>query len=106
MLTAITLLCVVALNHREVTTYTAAPEANTAQQLTKTAAERHGVVKQKVTLEAPHAFLVLQLAACTDFLRVDLMSPVAPVLHRLGLPSPVTGFFKIFLSAAIQANAP
>jgi len=106
MLTALTLLCVMVLNHREVTTFAAAPKAQTSQQLHHTAAEQHGTIKQKVSLEAPHAFLVLQLAACTDFLRVDLMSPVAPVLHRLGLPSPVTGFFKIFLSAVIQAKAP
>jgi hypothetical protein len=106
MLTALTLLCVVALNHREVTTYTAAPEAKTAHQLHKTTAERQGTIKQKVSLEAPHAYLVLQLATFTDFLRVDFISPVTPVLNRFRLPRPVTGFFKVFLSAAIQANAP
>jgi hypothetical protein len=106
MLTAITLLCVVALNHREVTAYPAAPEAQTAQQLHKTAAERHGTLKQKVSLEAPHAHLVLELAAYPDFLRVDFVSPVTPVLNQYRLPNPVTGFFKIFLAAAIQANAP
>jgi hypothetical protein len=106
MLTAITLLCVVALNHREVTTYASAPETQKTHQLHKTAAERHGTVKQKVSLEAPHAYLVLQMAACTDFLQVAFISPLTPLLNRFGLPNPVTGFFKIFLSATIQANAP
>ena len=106
LLTAITLLCVVALNHREVTTYASAPEARKTQQLHKTAAEGHDTVKQKVSLEAPHAYLVLQIAACTDFLPVAFTTPLRPLLNRFGLPNPVTGFFKIFLSAAIQANAP
>lgn len=106
MLTALTLLCVMALNHRELTTYTAAPEAKTTQQLHHTAADQHGTVKQKVSLEAPHAYLVLQLAACTDLVSFDFVSPVTQVLNRLRLPHPVTGFFKIFLSAVIQAKAP
>jgi hypothetical protein len=106
ILTALTLLCVVGLNHREVTTYTAIPETGTAQQVHKTAAARQGTIKQKVSLEAPHAFLVLQLATFPDFARIDFMAPVTPVLNRFRLPKPVSGFFKTFLSAAIQANAP
>jgi hypothetical protein len=106
MLTALTLLCVMVLNHREVTTYTAAPEAQTAHQLHKTAADRHGAVKQKVSLEAPHAYLVLQLATFTDFFTPDFSSPLIQALPLVRLPDPVSGFFKVFLSAAIQANAP
>jgi hypothetical protein len=106
LLTALTLLCVVVLNHREVTTYTAAREAKTAHQFHKTTADRQDAVKQKVSLEAPHAYLVLQLAPITDFLRFDFKAPFSPVRHRLRLPNPVPGFFKTFLSAAIQANAP
>jgi hypothetical protein len=106
LLTAITLLCVVALNHREVTTYASAPETQQTHQLRKTAAEHHDTVKQKVSLEAPHAYLVLQMATCTDFLQAAIIPPFRPLLNRLGLPNPAPGFFKIFLSAAIQANAP
>jgi hypothetical protein len=106
MLTAVTLLCVMALNHREVTTYACAPDAAASQQLHKSAAEHHGTVKEKVSLEAPHAYLQLQLAICTDFIRAVFRSPVTPLVNRLRLPNPATGFFKIFLSAAIQANAP
>jgi hypothetical protein len=106
ILTALTLLCVMALNHREVTTFTAAPKAKTTQQLHNTAADQHGTIKQKVSLEAPHAYLALQLATCTDLLKLDFAAPATPVLNRLRLPHPVTGFFKIFLSAVIQAKAP
>jgi hypothetical protein len=106
MLTAITLLCVMALNHREVTTYACAPEASTSQQLHKSTAEHHGTVKQKVSLEATHAYLQLQLAICTDFSRATLLAPITPLLTRLRLPNPAPGFFKVFLFAAIQANAP
>ena len=106
MLTAITLLCVMALNHRVVTTYASAPEASTSQQLQKSNAGQHATVKQKVSLEATHAYLQLQLAICTDFSGTAFSFPVTPLLSRLGLPNPVAGFFKIFLSAAIQANAP
>ena len=106
MLTALTLLCVMALNHREVTTYAAAPEAKPAQQLHKTAADQHGTIKQKVSLEAPHAYLILELAATADLLEVDLAAPATALLHRLRLPHPVTGFFSIFLSTVIQAQAP
>lgn len=107
MLTALTLLCVMALNHREVTTYVGAAKAGTGQQVQKTATERHGTVKQKVSLEAPHAFLVLQLDACThNLLRVAFPLPASPVLATLPLTAPVSGFFKTFLSALIQAQAP
>lgn len=103
MLTAITLLCVVALNHREVTTYVCAPEAH---QVHTAAAERHSTVKEKVSLEAPHAYLVLEMVAGNDFVPLAFIPPVAPLLHWFGRSNPVTGFFKIFLSGVIQAMAP
>ena len=106
LLTALTLLCVVALNHREFTTYTPAPAAKTSHQLHKAAAKHQSTVKQKVTLEAPHAYLVLQLATFTEFLRVDFLPLVTPSLHLFRLPNPVTGFFQVFLSSVIQAQAP
>ncbi|MGV3502200.1 MAG: hypothetical protein ACO1O1_00720 [Adhaeribacter sp.] len=106
MLTALTLLCVMALNHREVTTYVAAANTKSGQQVQKTAAERHGTVKQKVSLEAPHAFLVLQLAACASLPRVEFTPPVTVEPAALPFSSPIRGFFKTFLSAAIQAQAP
>lgn len=106
MLTALTLLCVMALNHREVTTYAGAAKASSSQQVQKSASERHGTVKQKVSLEAPHAFLVLQLDACTNLLRVSFTPPARPELAPLSLAAPASGFFKTFLSAVIQAQAP
>lgn len=106
ILTALTLLCVMALNHREVTTYVSAPAAGSSQQLHTATAERHGTVTQKVSLEAPHAYLVLQLATFTDFFRVTFHCPVTTLLHYCRLPEPVTGIFSIFFSTLIQAQAP
>lgn len=104
---AITLLCVVALNNREVTTYTTAPEANTTQQVNASnAATRHGVVKQKVSLEATYSYVVLQLAACTNIVPLVFRKPVDYFTPAYPAIRPGVAFFKIFLSAAIQPNAP
>ena len=43
---AITLLLVVGLNNREVTTYTVSPNTATGQQVNESAADRNGTVKQ------------------------------------------------------------
>jgi hypothetical protein len=107
VITAITLLCVVSLNNREVTTFVQAPDNPTAQQVNKSAAtERHHIVKQKVSLEATPSYLVLQLANFTHFLRIVFQPPVFSVLVPFKPSLPVIRFFQIFLSAAIQPNAP
>ena len=107
VLTAITLLLMVGLNNREVTTYGAAPASETGQQVNKSAADRNGTVKQKVSFEATSSYLVLQLAAAIPhFLNFSFSKPlflhVAP-LYPGGI---VLGYFKTLLSATIQANAP
>ncbi|MDB5261775.1 MAG: hypothetical protein JWQ14_1056 [Adhaeribacter sp.] len=106
VLTAITLLFVVGLNNREVTTFAPAPEAKTGQQINKSAADRNGTVKQKISFEATSSFVVLQLAVVPEFLQVSFIKPLFLHLSPTCLSGLVTGFFKIFLSTAIQANAP
>src|SRR5688572_29996770 len=108
VLTAITLLLMVGLNNREVTTYVAAPDANTAQQVDKSAAaDRHGTVKQKVFFEATPSNVVLQLVSVVPAL--PSFSFVKPVLLHLIAQYPtgiVLGYFKTLLSTTIQVNAP
>jgi len=106
LLTAITLLLVVGLNNREVTTY-AVSDTATSHQLNKSAAEHNGTVKQKVTLEATSSYLILPLAALPAILpRLDFPQPLLAIKVFYPAAVAVAGFFKIFLSAAIQPNAP
>jgi len=106
LLTAITLLLVVGLNNREVTTYVA-PDAATTHQLNKSAAAEHGTVKQKVLLEGTASYLVLVLAALPNgFLHLDFPRPLPAIMIFCRPGFIVTGFFKTFLSTAIQPNAP
>lgn len=108
VLTAITLLLMVGLNNREVTTYVAAPDIKTGQQVDKSAAaDRHGTVKQKVSFEATPSYVVLQLAAVVPVL--PGFSFVKPIFLQLIPQYPtgiVLGYFKTLLSTTIQVNAP
>lgn len=105
--TAITLLCVVALNNREVTTYTAAQTAPAHQVDKSAAAQQHGTIKQKVSLEGTASYLILQLAALPGILpELDFPQPFAFIITFYQRAFSVAGFFKIFFSAAIQPNAP
>ena len=106
VLMAITLLFVVGLNNREVTTFAAAPEATAGQQVDQSAGERNGTVKQKVSFEATPSYVVLQLAAVPGFLNLNFAKPLLQPLTPTYPSRIVAGFFKIFLSGAIQANAP
>ena len=103
--TAITLLFVVGLNNREVTTY-AAPKAKTTQHVNNTAAQTHGILKQKVSLEATTSYVILQLAICADFIRYTFTNPICKVNTSYTLISAVTGFFSVLLATTIQPNAP
>jgi len=106
LLTAITLLLVVGLNNREVTTYVA-PDAATTHQLNKSATADHGTVKQKVLLEGTASYLILELAALpNDFLSVDFPRPLPAVIIFYRPAFIAAGFFKTFLATAIQPNAP
>ena len=106
VLTAITLLFVVGLNNREVTTFTASPNTATGQQVNESAADRNGTVKQKVSFEATPSYVLLQLAAVPEFLRINFTKPICLALPPTCPSGMVSVFFKIFLSEAIQANAP
>ena len=106
LLTAVTLLLVMGLNNREVTTYVA-PDAATAHQLNKSAAADHGTVKQKVLLEGTASYLILELAALPNgFLHLDFPRPLPAVITFCRPGFTLAGFFKTFLLAAIQPNAP
>lgn len=105
-LTAITLLLVVGLNNREVTTYTV-PDAAAHQVAHAPAAEQHGIVKKKVSLEATSSYLVLQLAALpANFPRLNFPDRLIPVKTSYSPVVAVSGFYKLFFSTAIQPNAP
>lgn len=105
-LTAITLLLVVGLNNREVTTYTV-PDAAGHQVAHAPAAEQHGIVKKKVSLEATSSYLVLQLAALSaNCSRINFSPRLIPVKTSYCPAVAVIGFFKLFLATAIQPNAP
>ena len=106
-LMAITLLCVIALNNREVTTFRSVPETQAAHQVNKSApTERQTTVKQKVSLEATPSYVVLQIATYSSFLHVVFeRSEFASVIHHY-FARPAAGFFKLFLVSSIQPNAP
>lgn len=106
-LMAITLLCVIALNNREVTTFKPVPETQAAHQVNKSAAtEQQTTVKQKVSLEATPSYIVLQIAACHSLLPVVFQRPVFTAVIHYYFTSPAAGFFKLFLVSSIQPNAP
>ncbi|WP_034256532.1 hypothetical protein [Adhaeribacter aquaticus] len=105
LFTAITLLFVVGLNNREVTTYTKS-EATSGHQINKSAADTHGTLKQKVSLEATTSYIVLQLAFFTDFIYYHFTPPVNTFDSSYNLISTVTGFFSLLLATVIQPNAP
>jgi len=108
VLTAITLLLMVGLNNREVTTYAAAPATKTGQQVNKSdAAERNGTVKQKVSFEATSSYVVLQLAAAVPELsNFNFTNPVCRYLTPQYPAGIVLNYFKTLLSTTIQVNAP
>jgi hypothetical protein len=106
-LLAITLLCVIALNNREVTIFKPVPETQTAHQVKKSAAaERQTIVKQKVSLEATPSYAVLQLATFPDVLRVFFERPVFTAIIQYYFAFLAASFFKLFLVSSIQPNAP
>ncbi|GEO03110.1 hypothetical protein AAE02nite_07740 [Adhaeribacter aerolatus] len=109
VLTAITLLLMVGLNNREVTTYTLVPATKAGhQQVDKSAAaDRHGTVKQKISFEATPSYVVLQQAAAVP--ELSYFSFVKPVLLHFTPQYPagiVLRYFKTLLSTSIQVNAP
>ncbi len=107
VLMAFTLLCVVGLNNREVTTYThAAPETNTKHQVTQGAADQQTTVKQKVSFEGTTSYVLLQLVAATQFLTVEFTQLFLYKLAVKHITGEFVPFFSRFLSSVIQPNAP
>lgn len=107
LFTAITLLFVVGLNNREVTTFAASPAQPTEQQVNKAAADQHGTVKQKVSFEATYAVVVLPPATILP----SVWQVVLGVPVRFSLPSYKPGIlvpviFRFLLATAISPNAP
>lgn len=108
VLTAITLLLMVGLNNREVTTFAAAPKVLTDQQVDKSAtADRNGTVKQKVSFEATSSYLILQLtAAVPELLKLSFLKQVfLPLIPQYSC-NIVLSYIKTLLSTTIQVNAP
>ena len=103
---AITLLCVVSLNNREVNTYVPAAKSQTAEQVNKSAADRHGSFKQKVSFEATPSYVILQLATCPEVLRVVFATAIVPIMSAPAPAGTLYTFFSRFLASVIQPNAP
>ncbi len=107
LVTAVTLLCVLLLNHQEITTYRPAPVKlpGTNTQLHKSA-QKQAVVKQKVSFEATTSYLLMPLAQFTDWL--------PPVFSRQFSLTPVTApktrqgifLFAMLCASTIVPNAP
>jgi hypothetical protein len=106
-LTAVTLLFVVGLNNREVTTFATAPVKSTEHQVNKAAAEQHGTVKQKISFEATYAGIVLPPATILPALfAVVFTGPLSFSLPAYTPTSLATGIFRRLLTTAISPNAP
>ena len=107
LLTAITLLFVVGLNNREVTTFATTPAKPTEQQVNKAAADQHGTVKQKVSFEATYAGIVLPPATILPWAwQAVLPEPLHVSLPPYLSSSPAIVIFRFLLSTAISPNAP
>jgi len=107
VLTAFTLLLVVGLNNREVTTFAAAPETKTEHKLTTAAADRNGTVKQKVSFEATaSSYVIWQLVALPHFWQTAFLKPLFSAIISYVPAGLISGFFRLFLATAILPNAP
>lgn len=105
--TAITLLFVVGLNNREVTTFAIVPAKSASEQVNKAAADQHGTVKQKVSFEATYAGIVLPPATILPAVWEAVFT--GPLRFSLPTYTPAslsTGIFRRLLSTAISPNAP
>jgi len=107
LLTAITLVFVVGLNNREVTTIAVSPAKPTEKQVNKAAAEQHGTIKQKVSFEATYAGVVLPPATLLPPVwQVAFSGPIAVNLPPYQSSNLIPVFFSLLLSTAISPNAP
>lgn len=107
VLLAFTLLCVVGLNNREVTTFvTPPPETHPKHQVIQGIEEPQTIVKQKVSFEGTTSCVLLQLAACTEFLNVLFTQPSLYKIAVKQVTGEIIPFFSRFLSSVIQPNAP
>ncbi len=105
--TAISLLLVIALNNREITTYVAAPAAEKTGHQVSEASKKGTVVKQKIYFEATASYIVLELAAaCPELLRVTFQKPLVFNVPLYRLSGAISNVCRLFFATAIQPNAP
>ena len=108
LLTAVTLLCVLLLNHQEITTYRPTPVPPAADSQLQTTDKEPAVVKQKISFEATAADLVLLVAPLAVWRHPVVYTPqLATTATTLFPPAgAVISFRQILFSCTIIPNAP
>lgn len=108
LLTAVTLLCVLLLNHREITTYRPAPVSSAAEPQLQSSEKEPAVVKQKISFEATAADLVLLIAPLAIGRHPVVYAPqlTVPATTPLFFVGVLISCLLILLSGTIIPNAP
>lgn len=105
--TALTLLFVIALNNREITTYVATPATAATDHQVSESPKKGSFVKQKIYFEATPSYILIHFAAtCPEYLQVTFTKPFFSNLLHYRLPDAVAGICRLFFATAIQPNAP
>jgi hypothetical protein len=107
-LTALTLLCALTFNHKEVPAFAPITGKAPVTAVDQASPERQEkqVLKQKISFEAVTSFVILDLAQPLAFLRVLFEAPLdLPFTLYKAAFSP-THFFSVLFADTIQPNAP
>ncbi|MDX5348922.1 MAG: hypothetical protein LPJ89_09320 [Hymenobacteraceae bacterium] len=104
--TSLTLLCALALNNRELTTYTLPVSLPVQEQAVQPKEQKQTEVKQKVTFEATSSYVVLHLEKFVSCLRVVFTKPLELLQPLFSSADGITGFFRILSATQIMPNAP
>lgn len=105
-LTAVTLLCALTINHKEIPAYVPAKAPNTAVDHSSMAGTGTEVVKQKISFEAVTSSILLDLAQPFSFLRVFFEAPTDVPFRLFRAVFSATHYFSILFADSIQPNAP
>lgn len=107
-LTALTLLCALTLNHKEIPAFAPATGKAPVTAVEKTAfpEQDRQVLKQKISFEAVTSFVVLDLVQPLAFLRVLFAFPLDVPFAFYRTVFSDHHFFSVLFADTIQPNAP
>ncbi len=109
LFTAVTLLCVLLLNNREITTYNlvvSQPFSKGDSQLNESSKKERTVVKQKVSFEATTSYFLLPLVHFIQWLHPEFYVPISETPALLSPAPYFTYFFWVLFGFIIIPNAP